>query len=161
MSSGGDLGPSAQRVLAILRGEGLADAVVVLPESTHTAAMAASALGCEVAQIAKSIVFRASESDRPILVVASGANRIDVKRLAEHVGEPLAKADADFVRRRTGFAIGGVSPVGHTESVETYVDEDLFGHRVIWAAAGSPNAVFRLTPDDAVRLTGGRVVRVK
>ena len=156
-----EISPSTRRVIAVLAEHGLADGVVVLPESTHTAAAAAVALGCEVAQIAKSIVFRATNSDRPILVVASGSNRVDVKKVGALVGEPLEKAGAEFVRARTGFAIGGVAPVGHIEQIETFVDEDLLGHEVIWAAAGTPNSVFRLTPNDAVALIRGHVAPVK
>jgi prolyl-tRNA editing enzyme YbaK/EbsC (Cys-tRNA(Pro) deacylase) len=132
-----------------------------VPQSTRTAVEAAEAVGCGVGQIVKSIVFRAARSGRPILVLASGANRVDEKALADLVGEPLAKADADFVRERTGFAIGGVPPLAHSEPIETLVDEDLMAFAEIWAAAGTPNALFRLTPADLVRITGGRVTRTK
>lgn len=156
-----EMSPSTRRVLTVLQEKSLADNVVFLPDSTHTAAAAAAALGCEVAQIAKSIVFRAKRTDRAVLVVASGTNRVDTKRIGALLGEPLEKADAEFVRERTGFAIGGVSPVGHTGPVETFVDEDLFQHEVIWAAAGTSHAVFSMAPADAVTLTGGRVVTIK
>jgi prolyl-tRNA editing enzyme YbaK/EbsC (Cys-tRNA(Pro) deacylase) len=156
-----EIGGSAQRVMRALRSANLAGSVVVLPDSTHTAASAAAALGCEVAQIAKSIVLRAVASDRPVLVVTSGINRVDLRRVSALVGEPVEKASADFVRRRTGFAIGGVAPVGLAEPTLTFVDEDLFAHEVIWAAAGTPFSVFGMAPADAVRLTGGQAVRVK
>jgi prolyl-tRNA editing enzyme YbaK/EbsC (Cys-tRNA(Pro) deacylase) len=153
--------PSTRRVLAVLDEKNLAGSVVVLPDSTHTAAAAAAALGCEIAQIAKSIVFRAKLTNRVVLVIASGTNRVDTNRVGALVGEPLEKADAEFVRARTGFAIGGGAPVGHTGPVETFVDEDLFQHGVIWAAAGTPHAVFSMTASDAVTLTGGRVAAIK
>ena len=158
MSSG--LSGSAQRVQDALRSKGFGFEVVELPQSTRSAAEAAQAVGCQVEQIAKSLVFRGTESGRPVLAIASGANQVNERRLAELIGERIGKADADFVRDATGFAIGGVPPVGHAQPVETLIDEDLLRHGEIWAAAGTPNAVFRLTPDDLVKLTGGRVVRV-
>jgi len=134
--------------------------VVELPATTRTAAEAAQAIGCQVGQIVKSLVFKALESQRPILVVASGANRVDEARIGALIGERLAKADADFVRQRTGFVIGGVPPLGHAEPLQTFVDQDLLAYQEIWAAAGTPHAVFRLTPDDLIHMTGGRVVSV-
>lgn len=155
------LSRSAQKVQDALEAIGLSLEVLELPGSTRTAVDAAEAVGCEVGQIVKSLVFRGKNSGRPILVAASGANRVDEKKLRELVSEKVAKPDADFVRERTGFVIGGVPPVGHDEKLETFIDEDLMGYAEIWAAAGTPNAVFRLTPDDLVRMTGGRVVSVK
>jgi prolyl-tRNA editing enzyme YbaK/EbsC (Cys-tRNA(Pro) deacylase) len=155
------LSASAQRVQDALAKHGLDLEVKEFGASTRTAADAAAAIGCAVAQIAKSILFRATKSNRPVLVVASGVNRVDEKKVAALVGEPLGKADADFVRDRTGFVIGGVPPVGHAEKVATYVDEDLLVLPELWAAAGTPNAVFRLTPGDLVRITGGTVARTK
>jgi prolyl-tRNA editing enzyme YbaK/EbsC (Cys-tRNA(Pro) deacylase) len=134
---------------------------VELPDSTRSAAEAAQAIGCRVAQIAKSLVFRGRSTDRPILAIVSGANRVDEGRLGELVAEPAAKADAEYVRRRTGYAIGGVPPVGHAEPLVCLIDEDLLQYDEIWAAAGTPRAVFRLTPGDLQRITGGRVVSVK
>ncbi len=158
MSSG--LSGSARRVQDVLREKGFGFEVVELPQSTRSAAEAAQAVGCQVAQIAKSLVFQAMESGRPVLVIASGANRVNERRLGELIGERIGKADADFVREATGFAIGGVPPVGHARPVKTLIDEDLLRYDEIWAAAGTPNAVFRLTPDDLVRMTGGRVVAI-
>jgi prolyl-tRNA editing enzyme YbaK/EbsC (Cys-tRNA(Pro) deacylase) len=156
-----DLSPSAQRVQDVLAARGLALSVVELPHSTRTALEAAQAVGCEVGQIVKSIIFRAAETDRPVLVLTSGANRVSEKAIAGMLGEPLAKADAEFVRQRTGFVIGGVPPVAHTEPPVTFIDEDLLAYQEIWAAAGTPNAVFRLTPQELLALTEGRVVKVK
>jgi len=154
------LSSSAGKVQAALQGMGFTLQVVELPASTRTAAEAAQAVGCQVGQIVKSLVFKAKRSERPILVVASGANRVDEKRIETLIGEPLGKADADFVRQRTGFAIGGVPPVGHAERLQTFVDQDLLQYEHIWAAAGTPNAVFRLTPQGLVRMTGGQVVAI-
>ena len=154
------LPPSAQKVQAALDAQGLSLQVVALPASTRTAAEAAAAVGCQVGQIAKSIVFRTGSSDRPVLVIASGSNRVNESNIAALLAEPLGKADADFVRRRTGFVIGGVPPLGHAEPLETFVDEDLLQYEEIWAAAGTPHAVFRLTPGDLVQMAGGRVVKI-
>jgi prolyl-tRNA editing enzyme YbaK/EbsC (Cys-tRNA(Pro) deacylase) len=130
------------------------------PEGTRTAADAAAAIGCSVAQIAKSILFRAEPSGRAVLVVASGVNRVDPAKVAAVLGEGLGKADAAFVREKTGFAIGGVPPVGHLEPPVIFIDSDLMALGEIWAAAGTPNAVFALTPEALVRLSGGQVASV-
>jgi prolyl-tRNA editing enzyme YbaK/EbsC (Cys-tRNA(Pro) deacylase) len=151
---------SAQRVQQALNALGLDLRVVELPASTRSAIEAAQAIGCQVGQIAKSLVFRGQSSDRPILIVASGANRVNERRVAEAVGEPLGKADADYVRQRTGYAIGGVPPIGHTEPLLTLVDEDLLVYDEIWAAAGTPHAVFRLTPADLLRMTKGQALAI-
>lgn len=155
------LSASARKVQEALMALGLPLQVKELPESTRTAVEAAQAVGCRVGQIAKSLVFKTKETNRPILIIASGANRVNEKRMAQYVGEPLEKADADFVRQHTGFVIGGVPPVGHTESLLTFIDEDLLQYEEIWAAAGTPHAVFPLTPGDLIRITGGRVVSIK
>ncbi len=151
----------AERFRAALADAGLTNQVVELPESTHTAADAARVVGCDVAQIAKSLVFRAKDSGRSVLVVACGANRVDEAAVGALVGEPIGKANAEFVRENTGFAIGGVAPIGHAVAPVTLVDEDLLAFDAIWAAAGTPNAVFRLTPDELVQMTGGEVASVK
>jgi prolyl-tRNA editing enzyme YbaK/EbsC (Cys-tRNA(Pro) deacylase) len=150
--------PSALRVQAVL---GDAFEVLEFEAGTRTAADAAAAVGCEVAEIAKSLLFRAKESGRPVLVVASGVNRVDEKKVAALIGEKILRADADFVREQTGFAIGGVPPVGHAVAPLTLIDEDLLKLETIWAAAGTPNAVFKLTPGELVELTGGRVAEVR
>lgn len=155
------LSSSAQKVQIALAARGFTLQVVELPQSTRTSADAAATVGCTVGQIAKSIVFCAANSNRPVLVITSGANRVSESAVAERLGEPLAKADADYVRARTGFVIGGVPPVGHAEPLMTFIDEDLLQFTEIWAAAGTPNAVFRLTPEELVRLTGGTVAKVK
>jgi prolyl-tRNA editing enzyme YbaK/EbsC (Cys-tRNA(Pro) deacylase) len=139
---------------------GLPCRVIELPASTRTAQEAADAVGCLVGQIVKSLVFRGARTDSPILVLASGANRVNEARLGELAGEPIAKADAAFVRAHTGFAIGGVAPLGHPAPLKTYIDADLLQYAEIWAAAGTPNAVFALTPADLQMMTRGKVVTV-
>jgi prolyl-tRNA editing enzyme YbaK/EbsC (Cys-tRNA(Pro) deacylase) len=151
---------TVQRVQDALRALGLGHEIVDLGQSARTAADAARAVGCQVDQICKSLVFRLGSSNRPLLVVTSGVNRVDETKVGALVGEPLGKADADFVRATTGFAIGGVAPIGHTGPVTTLIDEHLLSFEEIWAAAGHPNMVFRLRPDDLVRMTGGRVTPV-
>jgi len=139
--------------------EFLGHPVSTFPDGTRTAADAAAAIGCDVAQIVKSLVFRRAGGG-PLLVVASGVNRVDEAKVAALVGEPIGKADAAFVRATTGFAIGGVPPAGHAEPIETLVDRDLLRHAEVWAAAGTPRTVFPLTPDELVAMTGGRVADV-
>jgi prolyl-tRNA editing enzyme YbaK/EbsC (Cys-tRNA(Pro) deacylase) len=156
-----DLSASARRVQEAVVARGFAFQVVEFPASTRTAADAAAAIGCEVAQIAKSLVFRTKAEKRPILVIASGVNRVNEKRLRDLVGETIEKADADYVREQTGFAIGGVPPVGHREGLTIFIDEDLLTLGEIWAAAGTPNAVFRLPAADLATLTGGQVTAIK
>lgn len=154
-----NLSPSAQRVQRALQEKGLSLQVVELPDSTRTALEAAQAIGCQVGQIVKSLVFRTSQGQQPVLVLASGANRVDEKIIAALLAEPVSRADADFVRERTGFAIGGVPPVGHLKAMPAFIDKDLLQFGELWAAAGTPHAVFRLTPDDLIRITAGRVIR--
>lgn len=134
--------------------------VVEFDVPTRTAADAAGAIGCEVAQIAKSLIFKAADG-APVLVIASGSNRVDEAKVAETLGQPIGRADAEFVRQATGFAIGGVPPVGHTTAPVILLDDDLRRHQVIWAAAGTPNAVFRTTPARLGEITGGRFAEIK
>jgi|SRR5690554_2698667 prolyl-tRNA editing enzyme YbaK/EbsC (Cys-tRNA(Pro) deacylase) len=154
------LSPSAQKVQNALLEVGLHVQVLELPASTRTAAEAAQAIGCDVGQIVKSLIFKTKRTGRPVLVTASGANRVDEKEIERLIGEPLGRADPDFVREQTGFAIGGVPPVGHSQKIDTFVDADLLQYKEVWAAAGTPHAVFCLTPQDLVRITGGTVARI-
>jgi len=154
------LSSSAQRVQASLDSFGLRLQVVELPDSTRTAQDAAHAIGCKVGQIAKSLIFKAKETYRPLLVVTSGSNLVDVGSIERLAGEKISLADADFVREHTGFAIGGVPPVGHKSIIVTFIDEDLLKYDEIWAAAGTPHAVFRLSGDALVEATGGKVISV-
>ena len=152
--------PTVRRVQEALGALGLGHEIVDLGQSARTAADAAGAVGCRVDQIAKSLVFRLRESGRALLVVTSGAHRVNESQVAALVGETLDRADPDFVRAETGFAIGGVAPIGHLKPVVTLIDEHLLTFEDIWAAAGHPNMVFRLRPADLVTMTGGRVAAV-
>jgi prolyl-tRNA editing enzyme YbaK/EbsC (Cys-tRNA(Pro) deacylase) len=147
------------RVRNALHAAGVAAEIIELPGAARTAKQAADFLGCDVGQIANSLVFRLQASDAPLLVMSSGAKRVDLERLAKLAGESVGKADADFVRSRTGFAIGGVAPVGHVAPLRTFVEESLAAYRDIWAAAGHPHTVFRLTFEALLRVTGGVAVR--
>jgi prolyl-tRNA editing enzyme YbaK/EbsC (Cys-tRNA(Pro) deacylase) len=144
---------AVERVTAVLRDAGVAAEVREFPEGTRTAPEAAAAVGCEVGQICKSLVFRVGAE--PLLVIASGANRVDEARFG------AVKADAECVREHTGFAIGGVPPFGHATAIDTVLDEDLLRYDVVWAAAGTPRAVFAIAPAALVELCGGRVARVR
>lgn len=155
-----DLKPSAQRVQDAVRSLGFDFTVLEFDHTTRTAAEAAAAIGCTVGQICKSLVFKALSSGDPILVIASGANRVNVDLIRDRLGEVIGRASPDFVRDQTGFAIGGVAPVGHTRPLTTFIDQDLLNFEEIWAAAGTPNAVFRLTPNDLVKMTGGDIIKV-
>lgn len=154
------LSESAQKVQSVLNKLGLICQVIELPNSTRTAQEAAQAVGCEVGQIVKSLVFRTQTSRKPVLVLVSGSNRVNEARLAQHLGEPVVKAEADFVREESGFAIGGVPPVGHRHPMQTFIDQDLLQYEQVWAAAGTPHAVFRLQPGELPRLTGGMVITI-
>ena len=155
-----DLPASAARVQDALAAHGASFRVVQMPSSTRTAQEAAAAIGCTAAQIAKSILFKGALTGKPILVIASGANRVDEHSVAQHSGEPLGKATADFVREATGYVIGGVPPVGFPRPIETWIDADLLQHDVVWAAAGTPFTVFSLDPHGLAGLTGGTVIPV-
>jgi len=155
------LSPSAQKVDDALRALGYNFNIIEHAESTRTAQEAAARAGCELGQIVKSMIFKGQSTGKPILVLTSGANRVDEKRISEYAGENISRADADFVRATTGFAIGGVPPVGHPQKMETYLDEDFLGYQTVWAAAGTPNAIFELPTDVLQKITDGKVVRVK
>ena len=148
-----------QRVAAALQAAGHDHGPVMLDDAARTAQQAADALGVQVGQIAKSIIFRRKDDDAVVLVITSGDRRVDEKKVAALVGK-ISRADAEFVRARTGFAIGGVSPVAHATPAVTLIDRELFRFDEIWAAAGHPHGVFKLRPDDLVRLTGAPVADI-
>lgn len=150
---------SARRVADLLAAMGHDKQVVMLPETGKTSAEAAAGLGCSVAEIAKSIVFRRLLDDAAVMVVASGSNRVDEAKVAALVG-PLGKADARFVKERIGYAIGGVCPIGHVGKTVMLIDEDLLELNSVWAAAGHPHAVFNLTPQQLVAMTAAPVADV-
>lgn len=158
--AGRALSEAAQRVQDALAAKGFANRVLELEVPVKTAQAAADAVGCTVGQIVKSLVFRGTTSGRGVLVVASGANRIDTAKLAALLGEDVAMGDPKFVRAATGFAIGGIPPLGHAEPLDVIVDRHLLALDSLWAAAGHPNSLFPLTPDELCRMTGGRVADV-
>jgi prolyl-tRNA editing enzyme YbaK/EbsC (Cys-tRNA(Pro) deacylase) len=151
---------SAQRVQDALEAAGLGAQVIELAVAARTSQQAADALGVEVGQIAKSLIFRALQSDRAVLVIAAGDRRVDEARIAAHLGEPIGRADPDFVRQHSGFAIGGVAPLAHARPMATYVDTSLRRFSVVWAAGGTPHCVFPLAPDALVRVSGGSEIDV-
>lgn len=155
------LSPTAQRVQDLLTSRGFPCQVIEFAESTKTSQEAADRAGCSLGQITKSLIFKGKETQKPILVLTSGANRVDESRISQYAGEAIGRADPDFVRAVTGFAIGGVPPLGHAHVIETYLDEDLLQYKTIWAAAGTHNAIFELTPAQLQEMTGGKVAQVK
>lgn len=155
------LSKSAQSVQDALVKQGIKATVLELPASTRTAEEAAKAIGCQVAQIVKSLIFRTKETSRPILLLVSGTNRVNEKTIARAIGEEIVKADAEFTREVTGFAIGGIPPMGHKQKIETYIDEDLLQYKELWAAAGTPHAVFSLESTLIERVTNGVVISIK
>jgi len=155
------LSPSAQKIQDLLNSLGYNFTVIEHVESTRTAQEAAERAGCELGQIVKSMIFKGNDSSKPILVLTSGANRVDESRISGYAGESIGRANADFVRTVTGFAIGGVPPVGHVQKMETYIDEDFLQYPTIWAAAGTPNAIFELPTEALQKITDGKVVGVK
>lgn len=159
MQNSNPLPESAQRVAELLHTIGHDRSVVMLPESGKTSSEAAQGLGCSIAAIAKSILFRRLEDDRAVMVVTSGATRVDESKVAALVG-PVGKADAKFVKLRTGYAIGGVCPIGHPEPALLLVDQSLMALDNVWAAAGHPHAVFNLTPQQLLAMTGAPIVDV-
>ncbi|PET44192.1 hypothetical protein CN514_22160 [Bacillus sp. AFS001701] len=152
---------SAQIVQDLIFELGYSNKVIELPNSARTAKEAADALNCEVAQIAKSIIFKIESSNSPVLIVASGINRVNEKQIEKILNDKLGKADADFVREQTGFVIGGVSPIVHKNQIMTFIDEDLLQYKEVWAAAGHPKAIFQLTPNELIEMTKGKVVKIK
>lgn len=156
-----NLSPTAQKIQNLLNSLGYSYRVIEHAESTRTAQEAAERAGCELGQIVKSLIFRGKTSGKPVLVLTSGANRVDEKLISQYAGEPIGRADAEFVRQVTGFAIGGIPPVGHAEKMDTYLDEDFLQFQVVWAAAGTPNAIFELKTEDLQKMTSGKIAQVK
>lgn len=152
---------NTHRVQSILNQYEIGFSLIEFPQSTHTSKQAAQVIGCELAQIAKSLIFKGKVSGKPILVITSGINRVDEEKIKGYIGEGVEKADAEYVLRNTGFVIGGVPPVGHLTTVKTLIDEDLVNYKELWAAAGTPYTVFRLAPCDLLKITKGEIARVK
>jgi prolyl-tRNA editing enzyme YbaK/EbsC (Cys-tRNA(Pro) deacylase) len=154
------LSSSAQKVQDALKALGYENQVIEHDQTTRTAQEAADTIGCTVGQIVKSLIFKGKTSDKPVLIVASGPNRVDEKIIKQHLGEKITRPDADYVREHTGYAIGGIPPVGLPQTITTFIDQDLKQYTEIWAAAGTPRAVFKLTPQELVAMTGGTVIEV-
>src|SRR5262245_1948088 len=154
------LEPAAQRVQDTLRARGLGSEVRHMRQTTRTAEEAAAACGCTIGQIVKSLVFRGGRSGKPYLLLVSGANRVDEKGIAASIGEPLRRPDAQYVRDVTGFAIGGIPPLGHDTPLATFLDQALLDYDVVWAAAGTPDAVFPIAPAQLAEATAATVIAV-
>jgi prolyl-tRNA editing enzyme YbaK/EbsC (Cys-tRNA(Pro) deacylase) len=155
-----ELKPAPRRVQQAAEGLGLAVRVVEMAQSTRTAEDAAAACGCAVGQIIKSLVFRGKQSGKPVLLLVSGSNRVDQAGVAATIGEALDRPDAAFVREVTGFAIGGIPPFGHAQRLPTWIDRDLLQYETVWAAAGSPEAVFEVDPKRLAEAIGATVIGV-
>jgi len=151
---------SQDRIRKAAKEAGLDISVVEMPQSTRTAEEAAAACGCQVGQIVKSLVFRRADNNRPVLLLVSGSNRVDVDKVAAVIGTELKRADADYVRAETGFAIGGVAPIGATAPIATYMDKDLLAYDAIWAAAGKSNSVFQAEPQPLADAAGAQIIAV-
>lgn len=152
--------PSVQKVAAALAKLKFSCRVLELADSTRTAQEAAQAVGCSLGQIVKSLIFRGKDSGNPVLILVSGSNRVDVTLISKLMNETVLRAEPDFVREHTGFAIGGVPPVGFPSTITTLIDRDLLQFDVVWAAAGTPHAVFSIHPEELVTATGGQIVQV-
>ena len=152
---------SVRRVRAALAERGVSPEFVELATTARSAGDAAAALGCRVEQIVKSLIFRGADTGSPVLVLAGGPNRVSEGRISALLREPIEKADAAFVREKTGFAIGGVPPLGHAETPVTFLDEDLLEEGEVWPATGHTHVVFGLDPEELRSITGARAVRVK
>lgn len=154
------LSPSAQKVADALSQLKIPCQILELSDSTRTAPEAAQAVGCSVGAIVKSLIFRGKFTGIPILILVSGSNRVDTTLIEQMINEPILRAEPDFVREHTGFAIGGVPPVGFPKPVTTLIDGDLLQYDLVWAAAGTPHAVFSIHPEDLEKVTGGQIVQV-
>lgn len=159
--SSNNLSKSAEKIQNLLDKFGFKLNVLELSGSTRTSQEAADTIGCSVGQIAKSLIFKGKTSNKPILIVASGINRVNEKTIKKYIGEKIQRPDADFVLEQTGFAIGGIPPIGHKNSLTTLIDEDLMKYEEIWAAAGTPHAVFKLTPQILKDITRGDIICIK
>lgn len=161
MSTINNLKKSSQKVQEILQSHNLDISVIEFPDTTRTSQEAASVIGCEVAQIAKTLIFKGKKTQQPICIIASGKNRVDENKVEQYVGEAIERPDADYVLQHTGFVIGGVSPVGYQFNISPLIDEDLLNYEIIWAAAGTPFSVFKISPQDLIKITQGKIVNIR
>ena len=153
-------GTGPKKIQHLLNSLGFEYKVIELPSTTGTAVDAANSIGCTLGQIVKSLVFHGERTGKPILVIASGTNRVNEKIISKYIGEPIKKSNAKFVKKVTGFSIGGIPPLGHLQDILTFIDEDLLQYDEVWAAGGTPNSVFKLDPKDLKKMTGGKVVKI-
>jgi prolyl-tRNA editing enzyme YbaK/EbsC (Cys-tRNA(Pro) deacylase) len=151
---------SMDRVMQAARQAGLDITILEMPQSTRTAEEAAAACGCNVGQIVKSLIFRRGDNNRPVLLLVAGSNRVDLDKAAARIGTGLLRADAGYVREETGFAIGGVAPIGAITPVTTFMDEDLLAHDTVWAAAGKSNSVFEIEPQVLLTAADAQIITV-
>lgn len=151
---------SMDRVMQAARQAGLDITILEMPQSTRTAEEAAAACGCNVGQIVKSLIFRRADNNRPVLLLVAGSNRVDLDKAAARIGTGLLRADAGYVREETGFAIGGVAPIGAITPVTTFMDEDLLAHDTVWAAAGKSNSVFEIEPQVLLTAADAQIIAV-
>lgn len=156
-----DLPPSAAKVAMAAGSLGLSIAIRIMPATTRTAEEAAAACGTSVGQIVKSLIFEGQESGTPLLLLVSGKNRVDEKAVAARLGEGLKRPDAQRVRDITGFAIGGIPPLGHANALSAYIDPDLLAYDEVWAAAGTPNAVFPIDPNRLASAIGAKTLSMR
>jgi prolyl-tRNA editing enzyme YbaK/EbsC (Cys-tRNA(Pro) deacylase) len=156
-----DLKHSSQRIQDLLQEYDLDIKVIEFKQLTRTSKEAAGVIGCEVGQIAKTLIFKGKKTEKPFCVIVSGKNRVDEKKIAQLFGEEIEKPDADFVKEHTHFVIGGIPPMGYPLKDKPLIDEDLMAYEEIWAAAGTPYAVFRITPKDLVKITSARIVKIR
>jgi len=154
------LNKHSQKVQDTLKEFNVHTKVLELSSSSRTAKEAAEAVGCKIDQIVKSLILIKKQSNLPVLVLASGSNRVNDKVIEEFVGEPIEMAKASFVRQETGYSIGGVPPIGYHSPIKTFIDEDLLEFPFVWADAGTPHSVFQISPDDLVRITNGEVIKI-
>jgi len=155
-----NLSPNSQKVQKALKKLKLEREIIQLPQETRTALQAAKAVGCHLGQIAKSLVFKIKKTGQPILIITSGKNQVDEEKIAKKFGLTLELAKAEFVKAKTGFTIGGVPPIGHSTTIKTFLDKDLFAYQTIWAAGGHPKTIFKLTPEELKRITQGQIIKV-
>ncbi len=151
---------NTRKIQEILNKFNLSINIKEFPNSTKTSSDAAKVIGCNISQIAKSIIFRGVKTNNPYLVIASGSKRINEKKIEEIVKEKIEKANAEFVKKETGFGIGGVAPFGHIKKIQTFIDKDLFKYKEIWAAAGTSNSVFKINPKKLLKITEGKIVDI-
>lgn len=151
-----------QGIQKLLESWGLTCEVVEFPQGTRTSADAAACIGCDLSQIAKSLIFRTAHTSKPVLILASGSNRVNEQAIAYHLGETITKADADFTKQKTGFAVGGIPPFGHNHPIElTFIDQDLLQHQTVWTAAGTPRSVFNIPTNDLIQRTQAKIISLR